>query len=95
MEIQTVLFELLKALCVALFCLAFYIIYKKAIIITNYFYSFLDENNIKLKDDYKKKVLAKVVRNQISYKPFNEEVMNNYLEKFIFNSKEFKENLIE
>lgn len=94
MEVQAVLFELLKALCVALFCIAFYVVYKKAVVITNCFYSFLDKNNIKLKEDYKKKILARVVRNQISFKPFNQQAMNNYLVVDILNSKEFKDNVI-
>lgn len=93
MEKQVVIFEVLKFLAVVLFLGCFYLIAKKAIVIVNSLYDILKEKKIELEDRYRKKLLAKVVKNQLSFKPFEKERLENYLNKNVFETLEFKSNI--
>jgi hypothetical protein len=93
MEKQVIIFEVLKFLSVVVFLVCFIVVYKKSTVISNCFINFLKENKIELEKKYHKKVLVKVLKNQFSLKPFNQDKMESYLKNEIFNSKEFKSNI--
>jgi hypothetical protein len=93
MEKQVVIFEVLKFLAVLLFLGSFYIVAKKAKVVVNCLYEILKENKIELEDKYRKKVLVKVVKNQLSIKPFEKEKLESYLNKEVFGTLEFKSNI--
>lgn len=93
MEKQVIIFEVLKFFAVLLFCGGFYIAAKKAKVIVNGLYEILKENEIELEDKYRKKLLARVVKNQLSFKPFDIRNLRNFLSKEVFESKEFKSNI--
>ncbi|MEO6102469.1 MAG: hypothetical protein ABIP44_02385 [Pseudoxanthomonas sp.] len=93
MEKQIVVFEVLKFSAVLLFSGSFYILAKKSKVIVNNLYDILKEKKIELEDKYRKKLLAKVVKNQLSFKPFDKERLENYLNKNVFETLEFKSNI--
>ncbi|MBZ4037829.1 hypothetical protein K6T82_23935 [Flavobacterium sp. 17A] len=93
MEKQVVIFEVLKFFAVLLFLGCFFIAAKKAKVIINGMYEILNENKIELEDKYRKKLSARVVKNQISFKPFEKEKLRKFLNNEIFDSKEFKLNI--
>jgi hypothetical protein len=93
MEKQVIIFEVLKFFAVLLFCCGFYIAAKKAKVIVNGLYEILNENKIELEEKYRRKLLARVVKSQISFKPFNKRNLLNYLNKEVFETREFKANI--
>ncbi len=93
MEKQVVIFEVLKFLAVLLFCGGFYFIAKKSKVIVNSLFEILKENKIELEDKYRKKLLAKVVKSQLSFKPFEKAKLESYLNKEVFGTVEFKSNI--
>ncbi|WP_289057629.1 hypothetical protein [uncultured Flavobacterium sp.] len=93
MEKQVIIFEVLKFFAVLLFCIGFYIAAKKAKVIVNGLYEILNESKIELEEKYRRKLLARVVKNQISFKPFDKRNLLNYLNKEVFESSEFKKNV--
>lgn len=93
MEKQVVIFEVLKFLAVLLFLASFVILAKKAKVILNCLYDILNEKKIELEDKYRKKLLAKVVKHHLSFKPFEKKKLESYLNKEVFESLEFKSNI--
>lgn len=93
MEKQVVIFEVLKFLAVVLFLASFIILAKKAKVIVNCLYDILKEKKIELEDKYRKKLLAKVVKDHLSFKPFEKKKLEGYLNKEVFESLEFKSNI--
>lgn len=94
MENQQIVYELLKGFGVLFFLALFYIVFKKANTIARSFEAVLKGKGIEINKEYRKKILGKVIINQISFKPFNQSELENYLEKEILDSKEFKSNVI-
>lgn len=95
MENHQIVLELGKGFAVLFFLAVFYIGIKKASAIAKSLEELLKNKGFELKKEYRKKLMMRVIKNQISFKPFNQVQLEGYLSGEVFNSIEFKNNLIQ
>jgi len=95
MENHQIVLELGKGFAVLFFLAVFYIGIKKASVIAKSFEELLKKNGFELNKEYRKKLLRRVIKKQISFKPFNQIELEAYLIFEVFDSSDFKKNLIE
>lgn len=95
MENHQIILELGKGFGVLFFLAVFYIGINKASVIAKSFEELLKQKGFELNKEYRKKLLIRVIMNQISFKPFNQALLETYLGREVFESNEFKKSLIQ